>query len=104
MQIQFNTDKNVILNEEQIDSSTSLISEELSRFGAQITRLEIHLSDEDGNKDGFNDKRCMVEARLAGMKPIAVTDHANTHEQAILGAIDKLKTSLEKITGRLEGY
>ena len=59
---------------------------------------------EDGNKDGFNDKRCMVEARLAGMKPIAVTNHANTHEQAISGAIDKLKTSLEKITGRLKDY
>lgn len=100
MQIQFNTDKNVILDEEQIASSTSLISKELSRFSTQITRLEIHLSDEDGNKDGLNDKRCMIEARLAGMKPIAVTDHANTHEQAIFGAIDKLKTSLEKINGR----
>ena len=85
-------------------TSTSLISEELSRFSPQITRLEIHLSDEDGNKDGLNDKRCMVEARLAGMKPIAVTNQANTHEQAFLGAIDKLKTSLEKITGRLKDY
>jgi hypothetical protein len=104
MQIQFNTDKNIILSEEQIASSSTLISEGLSRFNSQITRLEIHLSDEDGNKDGSNDKRCMVEARLAGMKPIAVTEHANTHEQAILGAIDKLKTSLETITGRLKDY
>ena len=104
MQIQFNTDKNVLLHEEQIASSTSFISEELSRFSTQITRLEIHLSDEDGNKDGLNDKRCMVEDRLADMKPIAIIDHANTHEQALLGAIDKLKTSLEKITGRLKDY
>ncbi|HSM47050.1 MAG TPA: HPF/RaiA family ribosome-associated protein [Draconibacterium sp.] len=104
MQIQFNTDKNVTGNEELITSSTSLISEELSRYSHQITRVEVHLSDEDGNKDGFNDKRCMMEARLAGMKPIAVTDHANTHEQAVFGAIDKLKTSLEKITGRLKDY
>jgi len=104
MQIQFNTDDNVILNEEQIAFFTSLISEELSRFSTQITRLEIHLSDEDGNKDGLNDKRCMIEARLAGMKPIAVIDLANAHEQAISGAIDKLKTSLEKISGRLKDY
>lgn len=102
MQIQFNTDKNVILSEEQIASSTSIISEELNRYSTQLTRLEIHLSDEDGNKDGLNDKRCMVEARLAGMKPIAVTDHANTHEQAISGTIYKLKTSLEKTIGRLK--
>jgi len=104
MQIQFNTDKNVTGSEELIASSTSLISEELSRFSQQITRVEVHFSDDDGNKDGFNDKRCMVEARLAGMKPIAVTNHANTHEQAIFGAIDKLKTSLEKVTGRLKDY
>ncbi|MDA3928975.1 MAG: HPF/RaiA family ribosome-associated protein [Prolixibacteraceae bacterium] len=104
MQIQFNTDKNVILHEDKIASSTSLISEELSRFNEQITRVEVHLSDEDGNKDGVNDKRCMLEARLAGMKPIAVTNHANTHDQALLGAIDKLKTSLKKLTGRLKDH
>lgn len=104
MKIQFNTDKNVAGSEELMASSTSLISEELSRFSQQITRVEVHLSDEDGNKDGGNDKRCMMEARLAGMNPIAVTEQANTHEQAISGAIDKLKTSLEKITGRLKDY
>jgi hypothetical protein len=64
--------------------------------------VEVHFSDEDGNKDGVNDNRCLVEARLAGMKPIAVTNMANSHEQAFLGALDKLKTSLEKITGRLK--
>ena len=102
MQIQINTDKNVTGNEELIASSTSLISQELSRYSNQITRVEVHFSDEDGSKDGVNDKRCMVEARLAGMKPIAVTNQANTHEQAFFGAIDKLKTSLETITGRLK--
>lgn len=104
MQIQVNTDKNVTGNEELIASSTSLISEELSRFSQQVTRVEVHFSDEDGNKDGHNDKRCMMEVRLAGLKPIAVTNLSNTHEQAISGAIDKLKTSLEKITGRLKKH
>jgi ribosome-associated translation inhibitor RaiA len=104
MQIQFNTDKNINGSEDLIASSTSLISEELSRYSHQITRVEVHLSDEDGNKDGVNDKRCLMEARLAGMNPIAVTDSANSHEQAVSGALDKLKTSLETITGRLRNY
>jgi ribosome-associated translation inhibitor RaiA len=104
MQIQINTDKNVNGNEGLIISSTSLISEELSRFSEQITRVEVHFSDEDGNKDGFNDKRCMVEARLAGMNPIAVINVANTHEQAVFGALNKLKTSLKTITGRLKNH
>jgi len=104
MQIQINTDKNVTGSEGLIASSTSLISEELSRFSHQITRVEVHFSDEDGNKDGFNDKRCMVEARLAGMNPIAVTHLANSHEEAVFRALDKLKASLKTITGRLKNY
>lgn len=104
MQIQINTDKNVTGNEGLIASSTSLLSEELSRFSQLITRVEVHFSDEDGNKDGFDDKRCMLEARPSGMQPIAVTNQANTHEQALFGAIDKLISSLETITGRMKDY
>jgi hypothetical protein len=104
MQIQFNTDKNVVGNEDLIASSETLVSEELSRYSQQITRVEVHFSDEDGNKDGLNDKRCLVEARLAGMQPIAVTNLANTHEKALFGALGKMKNTLEKITGRLKTY
>jgi len=104
MQIQINSDNNITGSEDLIASSTSIISEELSRYSEQITRIEVHFSDEDGNKDGLNDKRCMVEARLAGMNPIAVINQANTHEKAFSGAIDKLKNSLEKITGRLKNH
>lgn len=104
MQIQFNRNKNVPESDDFIDSSTSLITEELKRFEQQITRVEVHFSDEDGIKDGVNDKRCMVEARLAGMQPIAVTNQANTHEQAMVGALDKLRSALEKTTGRLKDY
>ena len=104
MKIQINTDKNINGSEDIIDSITSFIAEGLIRFDDQITRLEVHLSDEDGNKDGLNDKRCMLEARLAGRQPIAVTDQAGTHEEAVLGAVDKLRNSLETIFGRLREH
>jgi ribosome-associated translation inhibitor RaiA len=104
MKIQFNTDNNVTLSEEHRTPLIDLISEELSRFSHQITRVEVHLSDENGDKEGLNDKRCMIEARLAGMKPIAVTNHGDTHEQAVKGAADKLKASLDTILGRLRHH
>ena len=104
MTIQFNTDNNVSLSEELRTPLISMISQELIRFSDQITRIEVHLSDENSDKQRLNDKRCMIEARLAGMKPIAVTNHANTHEQAVEGAIDKLRTSLDTILGRLRNY
>ena len=83
-------------------SLTAQISEELKRFRRKISRLEVHLSDEDGLKNGKNDKRCMIEARLEGRQPIAVTDSANSFEQATNGAITRLKSSLRGIIGRSE--
>jgi len=104
MKIQFNTDKNVTGSEELKTSMKALISEDLSRYSDQITRLEVHLSDEDGDKHGQNDKRCIIEARLEGIQPIAVTNHANTYEQAVTGAVDKLRSSLNTIRGRLRNH
>ncbi len=100
MKIQFNTGKNIFGNEELRTSVTYLVSEELSRFSNYITRLEVHLSDEDSIKNGQNDKRCMLEARLKGRQPIAVTEFANTQEQAVRGATGKLKSSLTTILGK----
>lgn len=101
MTIQFNTDNKVTVSEEFRIPLISLISEGLRRFSHQITRIEVHLSDDNGDKEGSNDKRCMIEARLAGMKPIAVTSHAGNHEKAVQGAVDKLKSSLDSYLGRL---
>lgn len=101
MKIQINTDNNVSGNDNFTIPFTEMISKQLDRFGHQITRIEVHFSDEDGNKKGQSDKRCMMEARLEGMNPIAVTNLAATSENALSGAIDKIKTSLETNLGRL---
>lgn len=104
MKIQFNTDKNVEGTEDFSAIFIDLITEQLSRFENQITRLEVHLSDEDGSKDGQCDMRCMLEARLEGMQPIAVTNVANTAEKAVKGAVDKMKNSLQTLLGRSKNY
>lgn len=104
MKIQFNADKSVTISEELRTSLTAKISDELSRFDNHVTRLEVHLSDENGKKETLNDKRCMIEARIEGLQPIAVTNHADSIEQAAAGAIDKLKSSLNTIAGRLKNH
>jgi hypothetical protein len=104
MKIQFNTDKNGRESETIRGSITDIISKKLNGFGEQIIRLEVHLSDENGHKEGVNDKRCLLEARLEGMHPVAVTKVADTEEQAVKGAADKLKTSLTTILGRMRQY
>ena len=104
MQIQINTDNNVSFGEKQMDYSISIITKELQRFAQHITRIEVHLTDENGGKDGPNDKRCVMEARPEGLKPIAVTEQSDTLEKAITGAIDKLKSSLDSTLGRLKEH
>lgn len=104
MKIQFNTDKNIHGLEEFTSPMILLIETELKNYSSQITRIEVHLSDEDGIKDELKAKRSLLEARLSGMNPIAVSSQSNTEEQAITEAIEKLKSSLETILGRLGNY
>ena len=104
MNIQINTDNSLNVHETYQTQLKDLLSKELSRFEEHITRLEVHLSDENGNKESEDDKKCMIEARLKGRRPVAVTDVANTYDQAVNGAIDKLKTSLDTILGRLRNH
>ena len=102
MTIQFNTDKNLTLHEEFRDKLNDLLTDELSRFSENITRVEVHLADVNGHKDGLNDKRCLLEARVEGRPPIAVTAEEDTYELSVSAAVDKLKSSLETILGRLK--
>ena len=104
MTILINTDKTITGEKRSIDFFTSQIAEALQRFESHITRIEVHLKDENGKKDGFNDVSCLIEARLEGRHPIAITNQANTIDLAVSGAIDKIKTAIETILGRIQKY
>ncbi len=73
MTIQLNTDNNLSVHQAFGTKLDSLLAEELRRFSEHITRLEVHLADENGSKKGINDKRCLLEARIEGRQPIVVT-------------------------------
>jgi len=100
MQIQINTDRNIEGHEALADHVSAVVETALNRVSDHITRVEVHLSDENADKGGANDKRCMLEARLEGRKPIAVTHQAATLEQAVDGAADKLVRLIESTLGR----
>ena len=62
------------------------------------------MGDENNEKFGVDDKRCLIEVRLAGKNPIAVTNHANTKEKAIRGATDKMKKLLTTTFEKLKAH
>ena len=101
MQIQFNTDESVDGREALALHAEEVVRKVLDRFSDEVTRVEIHLSDVNGQKAGENDKRCLMEARVAGRQPVAVTDQAGSLHQAIDGAAQKLKRSLDSTLGKL---
>jgi ribosome-associated translation inhibitor RaiA len=100
--VQIHTDPNISSSQELTAQVEALVSSTLERFSERISRVQVHLGDENGHKNGSNDKRCMMEARIDGRPPIAVTQQAATLDQAMDGAAEKLERSIDSMLGRLE--
>jgi hypothetical protein len=94
MHVQFHTDNHVEGYDRLQEYFSNYLRQALSHFEDKITGLEVFLGDENSDKFGKNDKKCTIEARLAGIKPVAVINHADTIELAIQGASSKMKKVL----------
>lgn len=76
----------------------------LSRFSSKVSRLEVYLSDENQAKEGGNDKRCAIEAKLDGFPLMAVAHQGDTIGEALFGATEKLEKMLDKKLGKLQHH
>ena len=66
MKIQINTDANIQGSEALAEQVSATVENALRHVKAHITRVEVHLGDENAGKSGQHDQRCMVEARQIG--------------------------------------
>ena len=103
MQILIETDRNITQTAQQDERTERTLRSAIGRFEQRLSRVQIHLSDENSNKGGSDDKRCMIEARPEGLDPLAVQHKAATIELAIDGASVKLGSALDSLFGRLDG-
>jgi ribosome-associated translation inhibitor RaiA len=104
MKIQVNTDHNIHGSEATIEQIEATVESTLGHLAEHITRVEVHVSDENAEKGGSADKRCMMEARLEKHQPIAVTEEAAPLDEAVDGAAHKLKRLLDHTLGRLSAH
>ncbi|MBK1720792.1 HPF/RaiA family ribosome-associated protein [Thiocystis violacea] len=100
MQIQINTDRHIEGHERLTTWASGVVEQALSRVSDRITRVVVHLSDENADKSGRHDQQCTMEARLEGRQPVAVTHQAASMDQAVKGATEKLTGAIESIIGR----
>jgi ribosome-associated translation inhibitor RaiA len=101
VQVQVHTDSSVHRSDSLTQAVEAAVEGAVRRWTQRITRVEVHLSDVNRHKGGSDDKRCLMEARVGGLQPVAVTHLAGTMPEAIDGAAEKLKKSLENLLGRL---
>lgn len=100
MKIQVNSDNTI-----NVDASLMLVVKDeakrvLDRFAKELTRVEIHLSDIDNKKTGPVDKRCLIEVRPAGDRPLVASAVAATAESAVDEALKKMKRQLTTFFGK----
>lgn len=96
MQVLVNSGKHVDTSMAFKTDIRSRVRDKLQRYEEHLTRIEIHLSDENALKSGPQDKRCKVEARMKGRDPMSVSCDACELQQAIDGAMNKLTSVLDR--------
>lgn len=100
MQIQINTDRNIEGREALSAHIRTVVEHALTHESDHVTRVEVHVTDENGPKSGPNAMRCVMEVRLERHQPLNVTFDAASMHQAIAGAADKLRHVVEHTLGR----
>ena len=106
MHIQINSDRGSEGHEALAAHVRGVVEEALSQISAHVTRVEVHLADEDGvrRRSSLNDMRCMMEARIEGYHPLAVTAHADSLHKSVVSAADKLARVIESTLDRLHDH
>lgn len=102
MNIEIRTDKNIQNSDRLITYVREELNQEFQRHSERITQFSVHISDENGDKGGDDDIRCMIEAKAAGLKPVVVTHKAKNIDLALHGAIDRIKRSIEHVLEKKE--
>lgn len=103
MQIQFNSGSRIDGGADVSGAVEARVRERLARFDGRLTRIEIHVRDVDGDRNGPRGVSARIEARPARGAPVATSDNARTADAAVSGALGKLVSLLDTAFGKSGG-
>lgn len=72
------------------------IQSDLTRFAARLTRVEVHLSDNNATKSGPADKAVVLEARPRGLDPIVVKGQGSDLYEVAREVSRRMSRALER--------
>ena len=104
MQIQVNADNHIEATEARTLWARGVVESAMAHLGGSVTRVEVHLSDENASHGGAAVLRCKMEARVNGRPPVAVTNDASDMDAAVNGAVRKLVRATESALGRADKH
>jgi len=101
MEINVNTDNTIDRHQGLDERVRETVESSIGRFSEQVHRVDVHLSNQNGQKHEDGDNYCMMEARVSGYEPVVVHAHAENLHLSISSASTKLKRALDSALGRL---
>jgi ribosome-associated translation inhibitor RaiA len=101
MEININTNNTIDRHQGLDERVRSSVEASIGRFGEQVRRVDVHLSDENSQKHEDGSNYCMMEARVSGYAPVVVHAHAENLHMSITNASGKLQRALDSALGRL---
>ncbi|KPA23161.1 MULTISPECIES: hypothetical protein [unclassified Shimia] len=97
MQIQVNTDNFIHGDERVIEVAKAAVLNDLGHMDERLTRIEVHLKDQNAEKHGPDHILCTIEARPRGMDPMSAHHGAADIQAALKGSAKKLRTRLSSV-------
>lgn len=100
------------INYSNIEKSDSLedwvrseVADKLGHLADRLSRVEVHLHDDSSpSKQTPGDKRCLMEARPKGMKPMVVEANGDDFFKVVNDTAGKLARTIQKTLDRLASH
>lgn len=104
MDIQVSTDNTINGDTRVIDVARDAVTHDLGHMSDWLTRVEVHLKDQNGDKKGPANIRCTIEARPRGIAPLSAHADAVDIPAALKGAAHKLRGRLGALHDKRDPY
>ena len=104
MDIHVSTDNHIHGDERVTEVAENAVNTDLGHMNDWLTRVEVHLKDQNADKKGPANIRCTMEARPRGLAPMAAHADAANIAAALKGAASKLRGRLQSMHAKRDPH